>query len=124
MRRLAVTIALVFELSGYGCTSTVQSNVAAPIVSEGERSAAMSQLLDCQLAAARQFDDGKSDAATIGRAVTTLCTRQSEGVFETLTRGQPEVRVRALRERWPQSVNDWSTTAVLHVRSSTKSSQP
>ena len=62
MRRLTVTILLVFGLFGSGCTSIVQSNVVAPIVSEGERSAAMSQLLDCQLAAARKFDVGKSQS--------------------------------------------------------------
>ena len=122
MRRLIVTN--VFGMFLCGCASTVQNDVKPPAVSQAERSAATNRLLDCQLAAARKFDDGKSDAATIGRAVTTVCTLQSEEVFETITRGQSAARIRAVRERWPQTVNDLSATAVLHVRSGKNEPRP
>ena len=79
-------------------------------------------LVECQIAAVKQLDDHKSDATTIGRAVASFCVRESQALFSTITRGQSEGRIRALRERWAVDQVQSGTNIVLSMRAQSQKS--
>lgn len=113
--KLALTLSIVFALAACAGTQSNRPLIGSP-ASVAEKSEAMRLLVECQRAAVRRFDDHVSDAATVGSAVATACTLESQGVLETLARGQSEMRVQALRERWPTDEHQRATGAVLYLR--------
>jgi hypothetical protein len=75
---------------------------------------------DCLRTAARQYDDGYSDASSIAAGIAPLCRAQFNAAVETFTRGANAPKTRMVQERMAAREIANATPAVLQVRAERK----
>lgn len=88
---------------------------------ESEKQAASENYVGCLFDNARQLDDGRSDAATIGSAVRSACRALYLRSMAVAVQGENQRVKQGFYERAKNSDIELATSAVLRVRSNNRS---
>jgi len=87
-----------------------------PKATEEELAEAQSSLQSCLTENAPLYDDGNSDAATIGKALARSCNGSFIALADTYSKGMNARTKYYTRERFLQGAPDIAATAVLRLR--------
>lgn len=115
MRAALLALALVGCATGAPTDPTYQPDFKPRPSPEQMRQADVA-LARCHLAAARELDDGRSDAGTIARAVDSACQSDSTALLDMRTRGISAYERRDIETAWPKFSRDAALAMVLRVR--------
>ncbi|MGA1851294.1 hypothetical protein VH570_10730 [Sphingobium sp. HT1-2] len=84
--------------------------------SEEEKQAAIQQMVECFRVNAPNYDDGVSDASTIGTAVASSCNADILSAADVVAQGQNQRTQYYVRENFVKNGGEIATRVVLQVR--------